>query len=111
LIPASSELVYYVDEKCEKPFPFEEGKQRIISEDAVRQGDNGKMTVYLRNESKNVFVINAIKTGDMTKIHASNHTIKSGEAIKIDLEWTIPEDLEDPFQTGFRVEGDFIIRP
>jgi len=113
LIPVSRELVYYKDAKCTKPFPYDkqQQKQKILSPDAVRVGESGSMIVYLRNESKNDWEITGITLGhESLTLNIDKKTIKSGEKAEIVLNWNVPEDLTVPYQTGFIIEGEFIIR-
>lgn len=114
MIPQSRELIYYMDAECTKPFPYNEDKQRqeIISPVAVRKGESGGLTVYLRNESKNNYDILSIIVGDNTlQIDINKQTIKSGEVATLTLTWTVPENYPDkPYTTDFRLEGEFIIK-
>jgi len=113
LIPVSRELVYYEDVKCTKPFPYdkEQQRQKILSPDAVRVGESGSMIVYLRNESKNDWEITGVTLGhESLKLNINKQIIKSGDILEITLNWTVPEDLNEPYRTDFLLEGEFIIR-
>lgn len=113
MIPISRELVYYKDAGCTDPFPYDKKRQKqvILSPNAVRVGESGSMIVYLRNESKNEWVITGITLGhESLKLDINKKTIKSGEKAEIVLNWHVPENLTVPYQTGFIIEGEFIIR-
>jgi len=113
LIPISRELVYYKDKKCTQPFPYDKQRQKqsILSPDAVRVGESGSMIVYLRNESKNDWEITGITLGHKSlTLKINKRLIKSGEVVEITLSWSVPENLTSPYQTGFVIEGEFIIR-
>jgi len=111
LIPISKELIYYQDKECTKPFPYEGDYQKITNKNAIRQGESGSLTVYLRNESKNNYEIKEVFLGNKgLSIEISNRKIKSGGVITITFTWIIPENQEKVFRVSFAFDGDFIVR-
>ena len=105
-------LIYYKDAECTKPFPVDaEGKQKVVSPDAIRQGESGKMAVFLRNESAYDYQItNVIFKDEHITLQIEKPYLKSGEVTKIDVVWKIPEHLEEPFKDGWVLDGDYIIK-
>jgi len=111
LIPISRELIYYKDAECTKIFPYEGDNQKIVNEDAIRQGESGSLTVYLRNESKHDYEIKEVFLGDKyLSIELSNRKITSGNVITVTLTWTVPDTLEKPLRVSFAFDGEFIVR-
>lgn len=109
-VPESRELVYYKDKNCLVSFPFVNGTQVLVSPNAVRLGEKGRMVAYLRNETKNEFdIIGVVLENSSVSLGIDKKVIQSGEIATIDIEWVVPKNQETAFKVGFTIEGDFII--
>ena len=110
MFPLSKELIYYKDQECTQQLPFEGGIQKIIGNKIVKRGEDGYATVYMRNESPHDYEIQNIISKANVTVNVSKDFIAVGDVVEINIGWTVPEDLEKPFEADFTLEGDFIIR-
>jgi len=110
MFPLSKELIYYKDKKCTQKLPFEGVTQKIIGDRIVRRGEDGSATVYMRNESPHDYEIRNIISQPNVYVNVSKDVVAVDDVVEINISWTVPADLEKPFEADFILEGDFIIK-